>query len=165
MMLWVVAFVFATSLPITGATNAKGVAFLEENKVKEGVWVLPSGLQYKVLTRPHRRGALTPIPTSQCECHYKGTLIDGTEFDSSYSRGKTSTFAPNRVIKGWTEALQLMSEGETWELYIPSDLAYGDSDRGKFIKAGDVLVFKLELIKVKDNGFVLKSDSEIHSEL
>ncbi len=78
-----------------------------------------------------------------------GRLIDGTEFDSSYKRGKPSTFAPNQVIKGWTEIMQMMHEGDHFELYIPSELAYGDSARGQHIKAGDVLVFDLELVKIR----------------
>ena len=94
-------------------------------------------------------GAKSPLISTPCECHYKGTLIDGTEFDSSYKRGRPSTFAPNQVVKGWTEAMQLMKEGDTWELYLPSELGYGDRDRGAFIKGGDVLVFTLEMLKVK----------------
>jgi len=80
---------------------------------------------------------------------YAGTLIDGTEFDSSYARGEPATFAPNQVIGGWTQAMQLMKEGAKWELYIPSELGYGDSGVGNTIKGGDVLVFTLELLKVK----------------
>jgi FKBP-type peptidyl-prolyl cis-trans isomerase FklB len=94
-------------------------------------------------------GSKSPLAGTACECHYRGTLIDGTEFDSSYKRGAPSVFAPNQVVKGWTEAMQLMGEGDQWELYLPSELAYGDNNRGKFIKAGDVLVFTLEIIKVK----------------
>ena len=92
-----------------------------------------SGLQYKVLTAAPA-GAKSPKAGTPCECHYRGTLIDGTEFDSSYKRGQPATFAPNQVVKGWTEAMQIMGEGDKWELYIPSELAYGDRDRGQFIK-------------------------------
>ena len=84
-----------------------------------------------------------------CSCHYRGTLTDGTEFDSSYKRGSPATFAPNQVIKGWTEAMQLMKEGDKWELYIPSELAYGDRQRGQYITPGAVLVFELEILAVK----------------
>lgn len=91
----------------------------------------------------------TPLVSTPCACHYAGTLTDGTEFDSSYKRGSPTTFAPNQVIKGWTEAMQLMREGDTWELYLPSELAYGDRGAGRSIPGGAVLVFKLNLIEVK----------------
>lgn len=91
----------------------------------------------------------TPTIDSPCDCHYSGTLIDGTEFDSSYKRGQPLTFAPNQVIKGWTEAMQLMKEGGKWELYIPSDLAYGDRGAGASIPGGAALIFTLELLEVK----------------
>lgn len=87
----------------------------------------------------------------------QGTLIDGTEFDSSYSRGRPATFAPNQVIKGWTEAMQLMGEGDHWELYIPSELAYGESQRGQHITPGAVLVFELEILSVKGD-FKIKDE-------
>ena len=103
---------------------AEGEAFLEANKAKEGVVTLPSGLQYKVLREGD--GAFHPTADAQCSCHYEGTLIDGTVFDSSYARGYPTSFAPNQVIRGWTEAMQLMVEGDKWEMYIPSNLAYGD---------------------------------------
>ena len=100
------------------ATTPEGLAWLDENKNKAGVVVLPSGLQYKVL-KEAPAGAKSPLVGTPCSCHYRGTLIDGTEFDSSYKRGQPTTFAPNQVIKGWTEAMQLMVEGDKWELYIP----------------------------------------------
>jgi len=133
------------------ATNAAGLKFLEENKGKEGVVTLPSGLQYKVL----RAGDGTHHPTvsSPCECHYEGRSAsnypDGPVFDSSYARGSPTTFAPNQVIKGWTEAMQLMVEGDKWEMYIPSDLAYGDRGRPPKIGGGDCLIFTMEIIKIK----------------
>ena len=136
------------------ASNAKGEAFLEENAKKDGVITLASGLQYKVIKSSTKEGALTPRANSPCTCHYAGTLIDGTEFDSSIRRNRPSTFAPNQVIKGWTEAMQLMKEGDEWELYIPSELGYGNSNRGQYIRAGDVLIFTLNLIKVNNGGFV-----------
>merc|ERR1719487_3179101 len=101
---------------------------------------------YKVLEKGS--GTRSPSATTPGDCHYKGTLINGEEFDSSYKRGKPLTFAPNQVIKGWTEAMQLMKEGDKWELYIKSDLAYGNRQRGAHIYPGATLVFELEMIKV-----------------
>lgn len=122
-----------------------GADYLEKNKANKGVVTLPSGLQYKVLTEgTGNRPTLTDMVTT----HYKGTLIDGTEFDSSYSRGEPATFPVNGVIAGWTEALQLMKEGAKWELYIPSDLAYGSRATGS-IPANSVLIFEIELLKVE----------------
>merc|ERR1711915_387121 len=92
-----------------------------------------------------------PTKDSPCDCHYAGTLIDGTEFDSSYKRGSPTTFAPNQVIKGWTEAMQLMVEGDKWEMYIPSELGYGDGGQGGKIKGGDVLIFRMEIKKILGN--------------
>ena len=106
------------------------------------------GLQYKVI-KAGADGGKSPLVGTPCKCHYRGTLIDGTEFDSSYKRGSPATFAPNQVIKGWTEAMQLMKEGDKWELYIPSELAYGDRQRGQYITPGAVLVFELELLEVQ----------------
>lgn len=129
------------------ASNAEGTAYLEANAKKEGVISLPSGLQYKVL----RQGSGTHHPTanSPCECHYAGTLIDGTQFDSSYDRGSPTTFAPNQVIKGWTEAMQMMVEGDKWEMYIPSELGYGERGSPPKIPGGSVLVFQMEILKIK----------------
>ena len=101
-------------------------------------------------THTSSAGGKTPTINSPCECDYAGTLIDGTEFDSSYKRGQPLTFAPNQVIKGWTEAMQLMTEGAKWELYIPSELAYGDRGAGGMIPGGAALLFTLELLKVRD---------------
>ncbi|GMI16489.1 hypothetical protein TrLO_g12854 [Triparma laevis f. longispina] len=128
-------------------TSPEGVAWLQKKGAEEGVTTLDSGLMYKVL-RSSDSGK-TPKVSTPCSCHYAGTLIDGTEFDSSYSRGSPTTFAPDQVIKGWTEAMQLMKEGDMWELYIPSELAYGDGGAGKMIPGGAPLVFKLELLEVK----------------
>lgn len=131
-------------------SNEAGVRFLAENKAKEGVVELPSGLQYKVLRKGG--GQSHPTVSSPCECHYEGRTAanypDGPKFDSSYDRGKPTTFAPNQVIKGWTEAMQLMVEGDKWEMYIPSDLAYGDRGRPPKIGGGDVLIFTMEIIKI-----------------
>ena len=135
-----------------------GKVFLEANKAKAGVITLPSGLQYRVI----EEGAGLEHPTvgTPCECHYAGRLLDGTEFDSSYKRGTPSTFAPNQVIKGWTEAMQLMVEGDKWEMFIPSDLAYGDRGRPPRIGGGDCLIFTMEIIKIK-GGTVPVSKEEI----
>jgi len=125
-----------------------GEVFLAANKAKEGVVTLPSGLQYKVIKAGTGK---TPTATDTVETNYKGTLIDGTEFDSSYKRGQTVSFPVNGVIKGWTEALQLMKEGAVWELYIPSDLAYGENGAGQVIEPNSTLVFEISLIKVADS--------------
>lgn len=129
-------------------TNKKsGEAYLAANKSKEGVVVLPSGLQYKVLKEGD--GA-QPKASDTVTVHYKGTLIDGTEFDSSYGRGEPATFPVTGVIKGWVEALQLMKVGSKWQLFIPADLAYGANPRpGGPIGPNSVLVFEVELIAIK----------------
>eukprot|EP00924_Labyrinthula_sp_SR-Ha-C_P009357 snap_masked-scaffold_2-processed-gene-21.24-mRNA-1 protein AED:0.04 eAED:0.04 QI:0/-1/0/1/-1/1/1/0/229 len=126
---------------------SEGKAFLEENAKKPGVVTLPSGLQYKVLKSGS--GEFHPTKNSPCTCHYHGTLIDGTVFDSSVERGSPIDFAPNQVIKGWTEAMQLMVEGDKFELYIPSDLAYGARGSPPKIPGGSTLVFTIEMIKIK----------------
>jgi len=142
---------FASVLASALATNEQGLKFLAENKKKEGVVELPSGLQYKVLRQGD--GQSHPSVSSPCECHYEGRTASnfpsGPKFDSSYDRGSPTTFAPNQVIKGWTEAMQLMVEGDKWELYIPSDLAYGDRGRPPKIGGGDCLIFTIEIIKIK----------------
>lgn len=127
--------------------RAKGEAFLQENKKKEGVITLKSGLQYKIIKKGS--GEQSPKPEDTIKCHYKGTTIDGAEFDSSYKRGKPAVFQLNRVIKGWTEALQLMKTGSKWELYIPADLAYGDRQAGPTIKPGSTLIFEVEFISIE----------------
>merc|ERR1712159_439451 len=147
-MLRLLTFSALVALALAGS-NEKSKAFLEANRAKEGVITLPSGLQYKVLRKGE--GINHPTVDSLCECHYKGTLIDGTQFDISYDRGSPTTFAPNQVIKGWTEAMQLMVEGDKWEMYIPSELGYGDSGSPPNIGGGDVLVFTMEIVKIKGN--------------
>jgi len=92
-----------------------------------------------------------PTVSTPCLCHYAGTLIDGTKFDSSYDRGEPTQFAPNQVIRGWTEAMQLMVQGDKWEMYIPSELAYGDRGAGGKIPGGAALVFTMEILKIKGN--------------
>jgi len=122
-----------------------GKAFLEINRMKEGVVALASGLQYREVKAGSGR---SPKPTDKVTTHYKGTLLDGTTFDSSYERGEPATFPVNGVIAGWTEALQLMKEGAVWELYIPADLAYGARGAGGKIGPHATLVFTVELIRV-----------------
>mmetsp|Transcript_46511 Transcript_46511/g.68753 ORF Transcript_46511/g.68753 Transcript_46511/m.68753 type:complete len:156 (-) Transcript_46511:117-584(-) len=132
----------------SAATTPEGRAYLEENAKKDGWTVLDSGLQYKVLKSGPRPGP-SPLASTPCDCHYRGTTIDGTEFDSSYKRGAPTTFAPNQVIKGWTEAMQLMVEGDKWQLALPSEIAYGDRQMGRHITPGAVLLFDIEIVNVK----------------
>ena len=120
--------------------------WLAQNKKKEGVITLPSGLQYRVIKAGN--GAVA-VDTSEVTVHYEGKLLDGRVFDSSYKRGVPANFRPNQVIKGWQEALLLMPEGSTWELYIPAELAYGDQGAGQDIPANATLIFKIEMVKVK----------------
>lgn len=124
-------------------------AFLAANAEKDGVVVLDSGLQYKVLEAGE--GA-KPAADDTVEVHYRGTLIDGTEFDSSYARGESITFPVGGVIAGWTEALQLMPVGSKWELYIPSDLAYGPGGTQGVIGPNQALVFEVELLGIEEDG-------------
>ena len=125
--------------------KAAGVKFLEENKKKAGVVTTPSGLQYKVITKG--TGAI-PADTSSVKVNYKGTLIDGTEFDSSYKRNEPTTFRANQVIKGWTEALTMMPVGSKWEIYVPQELAYGAREAGQ-IKPYSTLIFEVELLGIE----------------
>jgi FKBP-type peptidyl-prolyl cis-trans isomerase FklB len=123
-----------------------GDAFLASNKAQDGVVTLPSGLQYRILkegTGPK------PAATDSVVCNYRGTLLDGTEFDSSYKRGQPATFQVNGVIKGWTEALQLMPVGSKWQLVIPSDLAYGERGAGQQIGPNSTLIFEVELLSIQ----------------
>ena len=124
----------------------KGDAFLAENKKKEGVVTLPSGLQYKII-----KAGLGKKPTEKdtVECTYRGTLIDGKEFDSSFRTGKPATFKVSGVIAGWTEALKLMPVGSKWQLVIPPELAYGQRGAGRDIGPNSTLVFEIELIAIK----------------
>ena len=125
--------------------KAAGEKFLAENKEKEGVITLPSGLQYKVIKEG--KGA-KPTETDRVKVNYRGTLIDGKEFDSSYKRNEPATFRANQVIKGWTEALTMMPVGSKWELYIPSELAYGTRETGGDIKPFSTLIFEVELLEI-----------------
>ena len=132
---------------VAGEKNSvDGAKFLEENKSKEGVITLPSGLQYKVVKQGD--GA-TPASDDTVRTHYRGTLIDGTEFDSSYKRGEPAEFAVTGVIKGWTEALQLMKVGSKLQLYVPPTLAYGERGAGANIGPNSTLIFDIELVSIK----------------
>lgn len=123
-----------------------GIAFLEENSKKENVVSLPSGLQYEILTEGN---GPKPKATDSVKCHYHGTLLDGTVFDSSVQRGEPAVFGVNQVIKGWVEALQLMSVGSKWKLFIPSSLAYGSQGAGNSIEPNSTLIFEVELLGIE----------------
>ncbi len=123
-----------------------GIKYLEENKKKDGVVALPNGLQYKIIKEGKGK---KPAIDDTVIVHYRGTLIDGTEFDSSFSRGQPAELGVNRVIKGWQEALQLMPVGSKWQLAIPSDLAYGERGAGGVIGPNSTLLFDIELIDIK----------------
>ena len=137
----------AETMRLLGEKNrADGEKFLAENAKKEGVKMLPSGLQYKEITPGKGK---SPKATDNVTTNYRGTLIDGTEFDSSYKRGQPATFPVSGVIPGWTEALQLMREGGKWQLFVPSNLAYGERGAGREIGPNATLIFEVELISVK----------------
>eukprot|EP00760_Papus_ankaliazontas_P003244 PhM_4_TR11512/c0_g2_i1/m.40833/K03773/fklB; FKBP-type peptidyl-prolyl cis-trans isomerase FklB len=127
-----------------------GAKFLEEKAKEEGVYKLPSGMLFKVLKKGD--GAKSPKANDDCDVHYSGTLRDGTKFDSSYDRGTPATFKPTQVIKGWTEALQMMAEGDKWQVFIPYNIAYGEHGSPPKIPPFSPLVFEMELIKVKGKG-------------
>ena len=147
-----IALSFALALgfaPVSGSAQSaliKGDTFLKQNAKVEGVKTLPSGLQIKVLTEGKGR---QPKATDTVVVHYRGRLLTGTEFDSSYKRGEPATFPLNRVIKGWTEGLQLLKEGGKAELYIPSGLAYGAQGAGGLIGPDETLIFEVELVSIK----------------
>jgi FKBP-type peptidyl-prolyl cis-trans isomerase FklB len=134
-------------MAIAGQANQKeGEAFLAANKAKDGVVTLPSGLQYKILTTGT---GPKPAPTDSVVCNYRGTLINNTEFDSSYKRGQPAKFPVTGVIKGWTEALQLMPVGSKWQLFVPADLAYGPRAAGPDIGPNSTLIFEVELLSIE----------------
>jgi len=128
------------------ANKKEGDAFLAENKTKEGVVTLPSGLQYKILKEGD---GPKPAAADSVICNYRGTLINGTEFDSSYKRGQPATFGVGQVIKGWTEALQLMPVGSKWQLFVPSELAYGERAASGTIGPNSTLIFEIELLALQ----------------
>ena len=130
---------------MNAANIEKGKSFLEENAKRPEVVTLPSGLQYEIIKEGTGK---KPKATDQVRCHYEGTLIDGTLFDSSIKRGEPAVFGVNQVIKGWVEALQLMTEGSKWRLFIPSELAYGAQQAGEMIPPHSTLIFDVELIEV-----------------
>lgn len=132
---------------MNAANIEAGKKFLEENKNRPSVVTLPSGLQYEVINEGNVNGTYAKA-TDQVQCHYEGTLIDGTLFDSSIKRGQPATFGVNQVIPGWVEALQLMPEGAKWKLFIPSDLGYGAHGAGEMIPPHSTLIFEVELLKV-----------------
>ena len=134
-------------MKVTGESNKKeSVEFLAANKTKEGVVALPSGLQYKILTEG---SGPKPTASDTVVCNYRGTLISGAEFDSSYKRGQPASFPVNGVIKGWTEALQLMPVGSKWQLFVPAELGYGDRGAGENIGPGATLIFEVELLSIQ----------------
>ncbi len=126
--------------------NEAGVKFLEENAKREEIIVTDSGMQYEIISD----GGTESIPglNDQVKVHYRGTLIDGTEFDSSYSRGEPAVFSPTQVIKGWTEALTMMNVGSEWKVYLPSELAYGERGAPPSIGPGEVLIFTIKLEEI-----------------
>jgi FKBP-type peptidyl-prolyl cis-trans isomerase FklB len=139
----------AAAAQASAANAAQGAAFLKANGAKPGVVTLPSGLQYQILkagTGP------TPKADDTVVCNYRGASIDGAEFDSSYKRGEPTSFPVSGVIKGWTQALQLMPVGSKWRLFVPADLAYGDKGAGDVIGPGAVLVFEVELVSIAPKG-------------
>jgi FKBP-type peptidyl-prolyl cis-trans isomerase FklB len=137
--------------------KTEGEAFLTANKSKDGVVTLPSGLQYKILT-----AGTGPKPTASdsVKCNYRGTLINGSEFDSSYKRGQPATFAVGQVIKGWTEALQLMPVGSKWQLFVPASLAYGERGAGAEIGPNATLIFEVELLSIEEKAKEEKSKDD-----
>ncbi len=135
-------------MQVAGEANKKeGEAFLASNKAKEGVVTLPSGLEYKILKEGN---GPKPTASDSVVCNYRGTLINGTEFDSSYKRGQPATFPVNGVIKGWTEALQLMQVGSKWQLFVPSSLAYAERGAGGDIGPNATLIFEVELLSIQE---------------
>ena len=145
-----------------GAKNkTEGEAFLAANKSKEGVVTLPDGLQYKILTAGT---GPKPAATDSVVCNYRGTLLNGTEFDSSYKRGQPATFGVSQVIKGWTEALQLMPVGSKWQLFIPANLAYAERGAGGDIGPNATLIFEVELVSIADKNADKNKDDKTKEE-
>ena len=132
---------------MTVARKEANKQFLDENRKREGVVELPSGLQYYVINKGNENGKRAK-QTDRVQCHYEGRLLDGSVFDSSYQRGEPAVFGVNQVIKGWIEALQLMPEGAKWTLFIPSELAYGAQGAGQVIPPHSALIFDIELLKI-----------------
>jgi FKBP-type peptidyl-prolyl cis-trans isomerase FklB len=139
--------IMAKQAEVAKKNKSEGEAFLTENKKKEGVKTLPSGLQYKVIKAGTGK---KPKSTDTVTTHYRGTLINGTEFDSSYKRGQPVSFPVSGVIPGWTEALQLMEVGAKWQLFIPPNLAYGEQGAGRDIGPNATLIFEIELVSIQE---------------
>jgi len=148
LILMIYALVSSLALVSTSFAGAKsdGEAFLEKNKKVDGVIVLDSGMQYKILTQGSGK---KPKKTDTVVAHYKGTLLNGTVFDSSYARNQPLTFGLNRVIRGWQEIIPMMPIGSKWQVFIPYDLAYGSQGAGRMIKPYETLIFDIELVGVK----------------
>ena len=144
-LLATLSFLFISTFAVGQDAKAEGEKFLKEKSKEKGVITLESGLMYKVITEGTGK---TPTLTQKTKMHYHGTSIDGKVFDSSIDRGTPLSFAPNQVIKGWTEAMQLMKEGGIWEVYVPYQLGYGARGAGGVIKPYQALVFRMEMIKV-----------------
>ncbi len=144
--LLIALFLFSILSLILADTKEDGIAFLKDVATKPGVFTLKSGMLFEVMKTSTNANARSPNVGDSCKTTYLGTFIDGSRFD-----GGTMSFAPNQVIKGWTEAMQLMTEGDQWKLYIPYNLAYGERGRGK-IPGGSVLVFEIEIHKVEGSG-------------
>ncbi len=145
-------------MKLAGEANKKeGDSFLAANKTKEGIVTLPSGLEYKILTQGT---GPKPAATDTVVCNYRGTLINGTEFDSSYKRGQPATFPVSGVIKGWTEALQLMPVGSKWQLFLPAELAYGERGPSPEIGPNSTLVFEVELLSIQAKDKEMEKEKE-----
>jgi len=145
-------------MKLAGEANKKeGDSFLAANKTKEGIVTLPSGLEYKILTQGT---GPKPAATDTVVCNYRGTLINGTEFDSSYKRGQPATFPVSGVIKGWTEALQLMPVGSKWQLFLPAELAYGERGPSPEIGPNSTLVFEVELLSIQAKDKEMEREKE-----
>ena len=144
-LLATLSFFLISSFAIAQDAKTQGEAFMKAKSLEKGVVVLESGLMYKVITEGTGK---TPTLTQKTKMHYHGTSIDGKVFDSSIDRGTPLSFAPTQVIKGWTEAMQIMKEGSVWEVYVPYQLAYGIGGRPPVIMPYQALVFKMEMIKV-----------------
>lgn len=154
----------AAAKDMTAYHKRIGAKFLADKEKEEGVHKLPSGMLFKIITKGS--GEKSPRGDDDCDVHYKGTLKDGTKFDSSYDRGSPASFKPTQVIKGWTEALQLMREGDKWVVFIPYDLAYGERGSPPKIPGFSPLVFEMELIKVKGAGkAAAEASKELHSKI
>eukprot|EP00744_Colponema_vietnamica_P023304 GILI01033690.1.p1 GENE.GILI01033690.1~~GILI01033690.1.p1 ORF type:complete len:180 (-),score=24.72 GILI01033690.1:64-603(-) len=135
-----------------------GSVFLANKATEQGVYKLPSGLLFRIIERG--TGDTHPLISTSCDVHYRGTFMDGTPFDNSYDRKRPSNFAPNQVIKGWTEALMLMREGDKWEIFVPYTMAYGDKGKPPKIPAFSPLVFEMHLLKVHGKGTSTTSTDE-----